>query len=222
MSFVSAGRAVLEAHVSAGRCFDMVITHGRCRIVRRLSRRKVLRIWKKRTVKSFSSLAWERALQPPRFARRGRLKSRGTRCSSSRRTCGPSFSDEAGTFDVAMLSRFFEVQRPDCLMLAEGIGACGLDAAASRGVAVGMLAAARSEAEASVARSSGAPFDFAITISGRSPAIGGSRRGSTASWGRALPLSMPPTPRRRLQIWLPSDLALCACGRDARPCRLLR
>ena len=53
-------------------------------------------------------------------------------------------------------------------MLAEGIGACGLDAAASRGVAVGMLAAARSEAEASVAKSSGAPFDFAITISGRS------------------------------------------------------
>ncbi|WP_419061171.1 hypothetical protein [Ellagibacter isourolithinifaciens] len=76
--------------------------------------------------------------------------------------------DEAGTFDATSLSRFFEVQRPDCLMLAEGIGACGLDAAASRGVAVGMLAAARSEAEASVAKSSGAPFDFAIMISGRS------------------------------------------------------
>lgn len=80
----------------------------------------------------------------------------------------PELFDEAGTFDAAALSRFFEVQRPDCLMLAEGIGACGLDAAASRGVAVGMLAAARSEAEASVAKSSGAPFDFAITISGRS------------------------------------------------------
>lgn len=80
----------------------------------------------------------------------------------------PELFDEAGTFDATALSRFFEVQRPDCLMLAEGIGACGLDAAASRGVAVGMLAAARSEAEASVAKSSGAPFDFAITISGRS------------------------------------------------------
>ena len=80
----------------------------------------------------------------------------------------PELFDEAGTFDATSLSRFFEVQRPDCLMLAEGIGACGLDAAASRGVAVGMLAAARSEAEASVAKSSGAPFDFAITISGRS------------------------------------------------------
>ena len=80
----------------------------------------------------------------------------------------PELFDEAGTFDAAALSRFFEVQRPDCLMLAEGIGACGLDAAASRGVAVGMLVAARSEAEASVAKSSGAPFDFAITISGRS------------------------------------------------------
>ena len=80
----------------------------------------------------------------------------------------PELFDEAGTFDAAALSRFFEVQRPDCLMLAEGIGACGLDAAASRGVAVGMLATARSEAEASVAKSSGAPFDFAITISGRS------------------------------------------------------
>lgn len=80
----------------------------------------------------------------------------------------PELFDEAGTFDAAMLSRFFEVQRPDCLMLAEGMGARGLDAAASRGVAVGMLAAARSEAEASVAKSSGAPFDFAITISGRS------------------------------------------------------
>lgn len=76
--------------------------------------------------------------------------------------------DEAGTFDAAALSRFFEVQRPDCLMLAEGIGARGLDAAVSRGVAAGMLVAARSEAEASVAKSSGAPFDFAITISGRS------------------------------------------------------
>lgn len=80
----------------------------------------------------------------------------------------PELFDEAGTFDATSLSRFFEVQRPDCLMLAEGIGACGLDAAASRGVAVGMLAAARSEAEASVAKSSGAPFDFAIMISGRS------------------------------------------------------
>lgn len=80
----------------------------------------------------------------------------------------PELFDEAGTFDVAMLSRFFEVQRPDCLMLAEGMGARGLDTAASRGVAVGMLAAARTEAEASVAKSSGAPFDFAITISGRS------------------------------------------------------
>lgn len=80
----------------------------------------------------------------------------------------PELFDKAGAFDAAMLSRFFEVQRPDCLMLAEGMGACGLDAAASRGVAVGMLAAARSEAEASVAKSSGAPFDFAITISGRS------------------------------------------------------
>ena len=79
----------------------------------------------------------------------------------------PELFDDAGTFDAAALSRFFEVQRPDCLMLAEGIGARGLDAAASRGVAVGMLAAARSEAEASVAKSSGAPFDFAITISGR-------------------------------------------------------
>ena len=76
--------------------------------------------------------------------------------------------DEAGTFDAAALSRFFEVQRPDCLMLAEGIGARGLDAAVSCGVAAGMLVAARSEAEASVAKSSGAPFDFAITISGRS------------------------------------------------------
>lgn len=80
----------------------------------------------------------------------------------------PELFDEAGTFDAAALSRFFEVQRPDCLMLAEGIGARGLDAAVSRGVAAGMLAAARSEAEASVAKSSGAPFDFAITISGRS------------------------------------------------------
>ena len=79
----------------------------------------------------------------------------------------PELFDEAGTFDAAMISRFFEVQRPDCLMLAEGIGARGLDAAASRGVAVGMLAATRSEAEASVAKSSGAPFDFAIAISGR-------------------------------------------------------
>lgn len=80
----------------------------------------------------------------------------------------PELFDEAGTFDTTALSRFFEVQRPDCLMLAEGIGARGLDAAASRGVAVGMLAATRSEAEASVAKSSGAPFDFAVTISGRS------------------------------------------------------
>ena len=80
----------------------------------------------------------------------------------------PELFDEAGTFDAAALSRFFEVQRPDCLMLAEGIGARGLDAAVSRGVAAGMLVAARSEAEASVAKSSGAPFDFAITISGRS------------------------------------------------------
>ena len=80
----------------------------------------------------------------------------------------PELFDEAGTFDAAALSRFFEVQRPDCLMLAEGIGARGLDAAVSCGVAAGMLVAARSEAEASIAKSSGAPFDFAITISGRS------------------------------------------------------
>ena len=38
----------------------------------------------------------------------------------------PELFDEAGTFDAAALSRFFEVQRPDCLMLAEGIARAGL------------------------------------------------------------------------------------------------
>ena len=80
----------------------------------------------------------------------------------------PELFDEAGVFDAAALSRFFEVQHPDCLLIAEGIGARGLDAAVSRGVAVGMLAAARAEAESSVGKSSGAPFDFAIALSGRS------------------------------------------------------
>ena len=80
----------------------------------------------------------------------------------------PELFDEAGAFDAYALSRFFEVQRPDCLMVAEGVGVRGLDVAASRGVAVGMLAASRAEAEASIGASAGAPFDFAITMSGRS------------------------------------------------------
>lgn len=80
----------------------------------------------------------------------------------------PELFDETGVFDAAALSRFFEVQHPDCLLIAEGIGARGLDVAASHGVAVGMLAAARAEAEATVEKSSGAPLDFAIALSGRS------------------------------------------------------
>lgn len=104
----------------------------------------------------------------PAFCAKGAFEKQGHTVFLFTPKMWPELFDEAGTFDATALSRFFEVQRPDCLMLAEGIGACGLDAAASRGVAVGMLVAARSEAEASVAKSSGAPFDFAITISGRS------------------------------------------------------
>lgn len=76
--------------------------------------------------------------------------------------------DEEGIFDVSSLARFFEVQRPDCLLLAEGLGAKNLDEAASSGVACGMLCASRAEASSSVGASSGAPLDFAITVSGRS------------------------------------------------------
>lgn len=80
----------------------------------------------------------------------------------------PGLFDDASRFKADMLARFFEVQRPDCLVVAEGLGASGLDIAAAHGVACGMLAATRAEAESSVAASEGAPFDFAITISGRS------------------------------------------------------
>ncbi len=80
----------------------------------------------------------------------------------------PGLFDDASRFKADMLARFFEVQRPDCLVVAEGLGASGLDIAAVHGVACGMLAATRAEAESSVAASEGAPFDFAIALSGRS------------------------------------------------------
>lgn len=80
----------------------------------------------------------------------------------------PGLFDDASRFKADMLARFFEVQRPDCLVVAEGLGASGLDIAATHGVACGMLAATRAEAESSVAASEGAPFDFAIALSGRS------------------------------------------------------
>lgn len=80
----------------------------------------------------------------------------------------PELFDGEGAFDVSSLARFFEVQRPDCLLLAEGLGARNLDTAASSGVACGMLCASRAEASSSVGASSGAPLDFAITVSGRS------------------------------------------------------
>ena len=80
----------------------------------------------------------------------------------------PGLFDDASRFKADMLARFFEVQRPDCLVVAEGLGASGLDIAAAHGVACGMLAATRAEAESSVAASEGAPFDFAIALSGRS------------------------------------------------------
>ena len=127
----------------------------------------------------------------------------------------PELFDEAGTFDAAALSRFFEVQRPDCLMLAEGIGARGLDAAASRGVAAGMLAAARSEAEASVAKSSARLFR-ALAAIGRSRRVR-RRRGGVRS-------------RCRCRLRLDADCKLgclrtwhyVLAGRDARSRRLLR
>lgn len=133
----------------------------------------------------------------------------------------PELFDEAGTFDAAALSRFFEVQRPDYLMLAEGIGACGLDAAVSRGVAAGMLVAARSEAEASVAKSSGAPFDFAITISGRSLRLEEVDGFEGVVGARSC---------CRCRLRLDTDCKLgclrtwhyVLAGRDARSCRLLR
>ena len=80
----------------------------------------------------------------------------------------PELFDEEGALDASVLARFFEVQRPDCLLLAEGMGAANLDVAASSGVACGMLCASRDEASSSVAASGGAPLDFAITVSGRS------------------------------------------------------
>ena len=80
----------------------------------------------------------------------------------------PELFDGEGTFDVSSLARFLEVQRPDCLLLAEGLGARNLDVVASNGVACGMLCASRAEASSSVGASSGAPLDFAITVSGRS------------------------------------------------------
>lgn len=80
----------------------------------------------------------------------------------------PGLFNDTGRFKADMLARFFEVQRPDCLVVAEGLGASGLDIAAAHGVACGMLATTRAEAESSVAASEGAPFDFAIALSGRS------------------------------------------------------
>lgn len=80
----------------------------------------------------------------------------------------PGLFDDASRFKADMLARFFEVQCPDCLVVAEGLGASGLDIAAAHGVACGMLAATRAEAKSSVAASEGAPFDFAIALSGRS------------------------------------------------------
>ncbi len=80
----------------------------------------------------------------------------------------PELFDEKGVFDVSALARFLEVQHPDCLLLAEGMGAANLDVAASGGVACGMLCASRDEASSSVGASDGAPLDFAITVSGRS------------------------------------------------------
>lgn len=130
----------------------------------------------------------------------------------------PELFDEAGTFDATALSRFFEVQRPDCLMLAEGIGACGLDAAASRGVAVGMLAAARSEAEASVAKSSGAPFDFAITISGRSLRLEevDGFEGVVGACAPAVDAAYASTPIANLVAFGPGIM----CLQDATPARI--
>ena len=130
----------------------------------------------------------------------------------------PELFDEAGTFDATALSRFFEVQRPDCLMLAEGIGACGLDAAASRGVAVGMLVAARSEAEASVAKSSGAPFDFAITISGRSLRLeeGDGFDGVVGACAPAADATYASTPIANLIAFGPCIM----CLQDATPARV--
>ena len=80
----------------------------------------------------------------------------------------PGLFNDTGRFKADMLARFFEVQRPDCLAVAEGLGASGLDIAAAHGVACGMLATTRAEAESSVAASEGAPFDFVIALSGRS------------------------------------------------------
>ena len=130
----------------------------------------------------------------------------------------PELFDEAGAFDAAMLSRFFEVQRPDCLMLAEGMGARGLDAAASRGVAVGMLAAARSEAEASVAKSSGAPFDFAITISGRSLRLEelDGFEGVVGACAPAVDAAYASTPIANLVAFGPGIM----CLQDATPARI--
>lgn len=130
----------------------------------------------------------------------------------------PELFDEAGTFDATALSRFFEVQRPDCLMLAEGIGACGLDAAVSRGVAVGILAAARSEAEASVAKSSGAPFDFAITISGRSLRLEevDGFEGVVGACAPAVDTAYSSTPIANLVAFGPGIM----CLQDATPARI--
>ena len=130
----------------------------------------------------------------------------------------PELFDEAGTFDATSLSRFFEVQRPDCLMLAEGIGARGLDAAVSRGVAAGMLAAARSEAEASVAKSSGAPFDFAITISGRSLRLEevDGFEGVVGACAPAVDAAYASTPIANLVAFGPGIM----CLQDATPARI--
>ncbi len=77
----------------------------------------------------------------------------------------PALFDAEGTFDAAFLATFAQVQRPDVLLLADGVAATGLEALAQAGVACGVVATTPAQA----ARSCGSPavadqLDFLLAL----------------------------------------------------------
>ena len=75
----------------------------------------------------------------------------------------PGLFDASGNLELAGLGRFLEVQKPDCLVVCDGMGASA-PAGAPAGLPCGMLCASLREARASVANSTPGILGFALGV----------------------------------------------------------
>ncbi len=130
----------------------------------------------------------------------------------------PGLFTGEGAFNAAGIAKFLEVQKPDALILADGVQAVGLEALAERGVACGVVAATPAQAQRSCDNGTASHVDFLLTMYA-DPTAAPAPEGFDG-----LALNLVPAPDNAyLATPLACDIAwgpCVTCLQDASPARL--